>query len=299
MYVITGATGHIGKRIATNLLEKGKKVRAIGRDTSKLKELAEKDAELFVGDLYDADFVKKAFTGATAVFCMIPPNMQTNEVRKYQQKVARNYVNAVKANGVKYAVLLSSVGAHLRNGAGVVDGLGDMEEYFSELKDVNVLILRPSYFMENLFGMIGIIKQSGIIGSAMKGDLKAPYVATKDIAEVGTKGLLNLSFKGHSIEYVLGPRDLTFNEIATIIGNAIGKPDLKYVQFSYEDAKTGLVQSGYASESSAELYNQLTEAMNSGKALSEHKRTKENSTPTTMEEFARVLAQMYDKMVMA
>jgi uncharacterized protein YbjT (DUF2867 family) len=297
MFVITGATGNIGKVIASNLLEKGKKVRAIGRNAEKLKELTAKGAEPFVGDLYDGDFVKKAFKGATAVFCMIPPNYQSKDFRRDQQRVARNYVNAVKENGIKHVVLLSSIGAHLRNGAGVVDGLGDMEEYFSELKDVNVLILRPGYFMENSFGMLNTIKQ-GIIGSTLKADIKVPHVATKDIAEVGSKRLLDLNFKGQTIEYVLGPEDLTFSQIATIIGNAVGKPDLMYVQFSFEEAKKSMVSSGFVSENLAQLFNELSEGMNSGKVLNAHKRTKENSTPTTMAEFAKVLVQAYHQMEM-
>ncbi len=300
MYVITGATGNIGKVIAAELLSKNKQVRVIGlHNADKLKEFMAKGAEPFVGDVNDAEFVKNAFKGATAVYCMIPPNTRSKDFRKDQQKVARNYVNAVKENGIKNVLLLSSIGAHLRNGAGVVDGLGDMEKYFSELKNVNVLNLRPSYFMENIFGQMDMIKHNGIIGSATKGDLHIPLVATKDIGAVAAKYLLDLNFKGNTIEYVLGPRDVTFNEIAHVIGKAIGKQDLKYVQFSYEDAKKGMVQSGFVSENVAELFNGLAEAMNSGKALNAHKRTSANSTPTTLEEFAKVFAHAYGSPVVA
>jgi uncharacterized protein YbjT (DUF2867 family) len=294
MYVIIGATGNIGKVIAGELLAKGKKVRVIGRSADKLKELIAKGAETSIGDVNDTDFVNKAFTGATAVYCMIPPNPHATDFRKEQQMVARNYVNAVRSNKVKYALLLSSIGAHLRKGAGVVDGLGDMEEYFSELKDLNVLNLRPTYFMENIFGQVGTIKQAGIAGSAVKGDLMFPIVATKDIAAVGAKRLLELNFKGHTTEYVLGPRDVSYNEIARVIGKAIGKPDLKYIQFSYEDAKNGMVQSGFVSENVAELYNGLAEGLNNGKALNAHKRTPKNSTPTTLEEFAQIFAHVFN-----
>ena len=294
MYVITGATGNIGKVIALELLSKGKKVRVIGRTSDKLKELIAKGAEAFAGNVYDADFVNKAFKDATAVYCMIPPNPHAIDFRKDQQTVAHNYVNAVKSNNVKYALLLSSIGAHLREGAGVVDGLGDMEEYFLELKNVNVLNLRPSYFMENIFGQIGTIKQAGCVGSAIKSDLMFPLVATKDIAAVGAKRLLELDFKGNSIEYVLGPRDVSYNEIARVIGKAIGKPDLKYIQFSYEEAKNGMVQSGFVSENVAELYNDMADGFNSGKALNAHKRTSANSTQTTLEEFANVFVHIFN-----
>jgi len=293
MYVITGAAGNIGKIVAHELLSNGKQVRVIGRSTGKLNEFIEKGAEAMVGDVMDPLFVKRAFNGATAVYCMIPPNTHSKDFRDYQGKIAKNYVEAVHTNFVKYALLLSSIGAHLQNGAGVVDGLSDMEEEFGALKEVNVLNLRPAYFMENLYGQIDIIKNMGVTGSAVKPDIKVPMVATKDIAAVVAKHLINLDFKGNSVEFVLGPRDISYNEIAEILGKAIGKADLKYVQFSYMDAKKGMVQSGFASENVADLLNGLSEATNLGKTQSAHQRTPLNSTPTTLEDFVMKIAYAY------
>lgn len=293
MYVITGATGNIGKILAEKLLAKGKKVRVIGRNLDKLKNPVDKGAEPFIGDVYDGDFVNRAFKDSIAVFCLIPPNNNSNNFRKDQQKIAKNYLSGVKNNGIKNVILLSSIGAHLRNGAGIVDGLGDMEEYFIELKDVNILNLRPTYFMENVFGQLETIKQLGIAGGPVKGDLSFPIVATKDIADIAAKNLLNLDFKGNTIEYILGARDVTYNEITKIIGEAIGKPELEYVQFSYNDAKKAMIASGFCSEDVAELMMGLSKGMNSGKVLNAHKRTKDNTTPTTIEEFARIFANIY------
>ncbi|MEI7983491.1 MAG: NAD(P)H-binding protein [Bacteroidota bacterium] len=159
MYIITAATGNIGKALSSALLANGKKVRVIGRSADNLKELAEKGAETMVGDVMDATFVSEAFAGGTAAFCLIPPVYQSTDFRADQHRVASNYLKAVKYNKIPYVILLSSIGAHLRNGAGVVDGLGDMEELFTGLKEVNVLNLRPSYFLENLFTQLSIIRQ--------------------------------------------------------------------------------------------------------------------------------------------
>ena len=292
-YVITGATGNIGKIVANELLLKGEKIKVVGRSADKLKEFTNAGAEALVGDVNDPVFVKKAFAGATAVFCLIPPSYHSNDFRSEQKKVATNYRDAVQANGIKNVILLSSIGAHLRNGAGIVDGLGDMEELFLTLKDVNVLNLRPTYFMENVFGQIGTIKQMGMAGSPVKGDLKFPIVASKDIAAVVVKRLLELQFKGNSIEYVLGPRDMSYNKITGIIGNEIGKPDLKYVQFPNADAIAAMVKSGFCSENVATLMVGLADGMNNGKMLNAYKRTPENSSPTTFEEFAKTFAMAY------
>jgi uncharacterized protein YbjT (DUF2867 family) len=294
MYIITAATGNIGKALAAELLANGKKVRVIGRDAAKLNDLVGKGAEPMVGDVMDAAFVKQAFAGGTAAFCLIPPSYHATDFRADQRRVASNYFEAVKANNIRNVVLLSSIGAHLRNGAGVVDGLGDMEEMFLSLEGVNVLNLRPSYFLENLFGQIGIIKTMGIMGSAIRGDVAFPIVATKDIAAAAAKRLLNLDFHGNTVEYVLGQRDVSYNEMATLLGRAIGKPDLKYVQFPYEDAKNAMVQSGMVSANVAGLYNGLAEAMNGGTALNVHQRTAANTTPTSIEAFAHTFAHVYN-----
>ncbi len=293
MYVIAGAAGHIGRIIANELLSKGKKVRVLGRDPGKLKEFTTKGAEAMTGDLNDASYVDRAFEGGTAAFCLLPPNPMSLNFRAEQQRIAKNFIEAVRMNKISHVVLLSSIGAHLRNGAGVIDGLGDMEEYFLELKDVNVLNLRPSYFMENILFQVQMIKMAGMMGSALRGDLVFPVVASKDIGERAAKRLLDLSFKGNTIEYVLGPRDVTFNEIASVFGKAIGIPDLKYVQFSFDEAKNGLVKSGYISENVAEVMTRMAEGFNNGNALNAHHRTSENTTHTTLEEFSKVFAAAY------
>ena len=226
-YVITGATGKIGKNLATELLAKGQKVKVVGRDAGKLQELVALGGEALVGDVTDRNFVIKAFAGADAVFCLVTPNLFVADVRKEQNTISENYFEAVKVNKVPNVVLLSSVGAHLRKGAGIVDGLGYMEELFLQLKDTNVLYLRPTYFMENTLGMIGAIKHMGVAGNPVNPDAKLPMVATKDIAAVAAKRLLNLDFKNNTIEFVLGAKDYTYAEVTAIAGKSIGKEDLK------------------------------------------------------------------------
>ena len=293
-YVITGATGKIGKNLAKELLAKGQNVKVVGRDAGKLQELVSLGAEALVGNVTDKNFLIKAFAGADAVFCLVTPNLFTADVRKEQNTISENYFEAVKANKVPNVVLLSSVGAHLRKGAGIVDGLGYLEELFLQLKDTNVLNLRPTYFMENTLGMIGTIKQLGIAGNPVKPDAKLPMVATKDIAAVAAKRLLNLDFKNNSIEFVLGAKDYTYAEITTIAGKSIGKPDLKYIQFPYEDSIKGMVAAGYCGEDAAKLMVDLARAINEGTLTNGHTRTVANTTPTTYDEFASTFAWVFN-----
>jgi uncharacterized protein YbjT (DUF2867 family) len=295
-YVITGATGNIGKVIVKQLLEARQNVTAIARHEEKLNELTALGATAMPGNITDREFLTKAFAGADAVFCLLMPDMFAKDVRKEQDSIAENYFESIKANKVKNVVLLSSIGAHMRNGAGIVDGLGYMEELLLQLHDTNVLNLRPTYFMENTFGLIGTIKQMGIAGTPIEGDLKFPIVATRDIGAVAAKRLLDLNFKGNTIEYVLGAKDYSYREISGIVGAAIGKPDLQYVQFSYEDAAKGMVAAGFCGEDAARLMTELAKGMNEKRLLDAHTRTPDNTTPTTYEEFAQTWAWVYSNM---
>ena len=244
MYIITGATGNTGGRIAETLLSNGKKVRVIGRNIEKLRDFAAKGAEIAVGNINESSFLANSFEGATAVYAMIPPNMTAENFRKYQNEISDALLNAIVNSGVKYVVMLSSIGAHLTQGSGVVQGLYDFEQKLNSLDNINCVYLRAGYFMENLNTSIGMIKNMGIYGTPLKPDAIIPNVATQDIADKAADFLLNLNFKGKEIHYVLGPRDITPTEQAKIIGNAMGQPGLPYVQFPYEEAEKGNGRNG-------------------------------------------------------
>ncbi len=283
MYVITGATGNTGKPIAEILLKNGKNVTIISRDADKVKELTEKGAKAAIGDLTDSDFLSETFKNATAVYAMVPPNFIVEDFSAYQHTSADALVNALKNSSVKHVVTLSSVGAH-SDQTGVVAGLHYMENKFKELKEINVLHLRAGYFFSNLFNEIHLLKAAGIFGGMVKGDIKFPMVHTNDIGEVGAKHLLNLNFEGHSHTYVAGAEDLSFNDVASIIGKAINKTNLNYMQFPYEQAKEGMLKAGLK-EGLANGYLKFSKSINEGILSGDFKRTPEYTTPSHLENF--------------
>ena len=294
MYVITGATGNTGKIVANELLARGKKVRVVGRDASRLQLFAARGAETFAGSLEDAESVARAFDGATAVYAMIPPNLKASRFRVYQNTVADAIVNAIRQNGVKYAVALSSVGADVPDKTGPVAGLYDFEQKLSALNGVNVLLLRAGYFMENLLATIPLIKSMNIDGGALRADLPIPLIASRDIGAYAAQRLNALDFSGVSIQELQGPRDVAMSDAVKILGAAIGKPDLTYVQFSYEDNIFGMTQMGVPRET-ATMYVELMRAINDGFVTFREPRTASNSTATTLEEFAPVYAAVFNK----
>ncbi len=293
-YVVIGATGHTGRPIALGLLEKGHTVRAVSRHAEKADDLVEKEAKHFAGDSTDVEFLSKVFNGADALYTLVPGDMTAPDFTQSQLKHIRAIAQALKGSTIKHVVSLSSVGAHLRSRAGVVQGLQMMEEAFNAISGINILQLRASYFLENGLSMAAMVKQMGMIGSPVRADLKVPMVATKDIAATALRHLLAKDFSGKSHEYVLGNREYTYAEIAQIYGRAIGKPDLKYVQFPYADAKKAMMQMGMG-ENAVDKMNEFVKSMNEGIILEDVHRTLANTTPTSAEEFAQVFKSFYEQ----
>ncbi len=293
LYVVTGATGNIGKELALALLKAGKKVRAIGRSAERLQPLVDEGAEAAVGSVDDAAFLTKAFSGARAVFAMIPPNYGAADARAEQRHVAEAYATAIREAGVTHVVHLSSIGAHLPNGTGPIAGLHDSEQILNAIEGLAVVHLRPAFFLENLLEGIGTIKAMGVNGSPLRADVSIPMIATKDIAAVAAEYLLAPDFTGSSVRDLYGARAYTMTETTAALGNAIGDPDLRYVQFSYEDTRAALVGLGL-SASVADGLVEMYRAMNDGTLEVTAERSAENTTPTRIEEFAaEVFAPAY------
>jgi uncharacterized protein YbjT (DUF2867 family) len=292
-YVITGGAGNISAPLTESLLKAGHHVIVIGRYADKLKDLTAQGAIAAIGSVEDAGFLMKSFAGADAVYTMIPPNFATDNWRHYQNTVARNYIAAIKGNNIKNVVVLSSIGAHMGNGAGPVDGLADYEDMLHQLKEVNVKILRPSYFMYNLFSMVPLIKNMNIIGSNFGGtDEKIALVHTNDIAVAAAEELLNLNFKGLSVRYIAGDEKGT-KEIAAILAGAIGKPGIPWVVFSDEQALDGMKQAGLA-ETFAEGYTTMGKALREGKMQEDYWKNKPVLSKTNLQEFATEFAAAYN-----
>jgi uncharacterized protein YbjT (DUF2867 family) len=290
MIAVTGATGNIGSKITSDLLSKGQSVRCIARTAEKLKTFAAKGAETAAVSLEDTTALVNALKEVDAVFAMIPPHYQASDFRAYQNAVGTSIAAAVETSGVKYVVTLSSQGAHLPDKTGLIKGLHDQEERLNKLKGINILHLRPTYFMENLLANIDMIKQMNIMGSAIQGDMKIPMIATRDIADFAAERLIKKDFSGMPVKDLLGQRDLSMNEAAEIIGRKIDMPGLRYVQFSYEDTEKALVAMGFSTDV-AGLFIEMTKAFNEG--LIDTPRTRENTTKTPFEDFAVKFAKFF------
>ena len=284
MYAITGATGNTGSIVAKTLLDSNQKVRVIGRSADKLKSFTAEGAEAFVCDVNDAAALTTAFTGARAVYAMIPPSMTSENYRADQDKTSNAIAQAIEQAAVEYVVSLSSVGADKPDGTGPVAGLHYLEQTLNRIPGLNALHLRAGYFMENTLAQIDVIQTMGMTAGPLLPDLAIPMIATRDIGAAAAEALLSLDFSGKQVRELLGERDLSYVEATRIIGQAIGKLDLKYVHLPDEQVRQAFLQMGI-SANVADLILEMSTAMNSGYLKPLEQRTAENSTPTSYESF--------------
>ncbi len=235
MVIVTGATGKTGSVVALKLLEQGEQVRVISRSAERLESLHRKGAQIAAGDQGDATFLTNALDGADALYLLMPPKFDAEDFRKYYNALGDAAVSAIKNSGVKKVVFLSSLGADKPAGTGPVVGLYDVEQKLLRLTDVDIVFLRPGYFMENLLGNMELIKSKGINGGPMRGDVPITLTATADIGVKAAELLRERSFTGHSVVEITGDR-LTNEEISRTIGAGVGSDPLPYIQFSDDDA---------------------------------------------------------------
>jgi uncharacterized protein YbjT (DUF2867 family) len=282
MYVILGASGNTGSIIANSLLSAGKKVRVVGRDSGRLQRFVDKGAQAFTATVSDAAAITKALSGARAAYLMLPPAKSQEEQERDSDAIAK----AVRKSGLRYAVHLSSYGAQLAEGAGPVSGLHSSENKLSAIEGVNVLHLRAAYFMENNLAAIGMIHGMGLVGNALLPDLKIPMAATRDVGDYAAQRLLHLDFSGKQTRELLGERDLSMTEATAVIARGIGKPDLRYEQFPYDQVLQALTQLGVPPKGAA-MYIEMYKAINAGVLVPLEPRSPENTTPTSFERFVQ------------
>ena len=284
MYVVLGASGNTGHIVAQNLLARQQKVRVVGRNATHLQSHAAQGAEVFVGDVTDAAALTKAFHHADSAYVMIPPNPTSNDPLGYADRASDAIAAAVRNTGIKHVVSLSRFGADKTKGTGPVVGLHHLEQKLNQIDTANVLHLRPGYFMENTLPQAGVIRMTGSMIGPVRPDLKLSLIATRDIGAAAADALLRLALRGKQTHELQGERDLNYTEVATIIGKAIGRPDLKYVNPPDDQIRVAMVQMGM-SEQFVGLILEMTASLNSGYMRPLEPRTSRNTTPTSYETF--------------
>ncbi len=294
--VITGSLGHISKPLAKELIQKGHSVTVISSNPAKQKDIEALGAIAAIGSLEDVDFITTTFTGADAVYCMVPPNNYFDhnlDLWEYYQRLGRNYAKAIEKSGVKRVVNLSTIGAHLDKGSGILLGARDLAIILDGLSsDVSITHMRPVAFYYNLYGYMDMIKRENIIATNYGGN-KVPWVSPVDIAAAVAEEITT-PFTGRKIRYVAS-EELTGSEVASILGAAIGKPDMKWVVIPDEQMLNGLVTAGMNPEIAAGLV-EMYRSLQSGLLSEDYYRNRPAAMgKVKMKDFAKEFATIFNQ----
>lgn len=243
--IVTGSLGHISKPLTEELVQKSHAVTVISSSPDRQADIEALGASAAIGSLEDADFLTTTFAGADAVYVMIPPNNYfdpTLDLLAYYRQIATNYARAIEQAGVKRVVHLSSIGAHVQKDSGLILGHHEVEEILKKVPGISLTRLRPTSFYYNLYNYMDSIRNQGVIANNENPDLMQSWVSPSDIAAVAAEEL-TMPSEGGNVRYVASDEQ-TGTDVARILGEAIGKPDLQWVMISDDQLLSGLKAAG-------------------------------------------------------
>ena len=306
--VVTGSLGNIGKPLTVDLVQKGHRVTVVSSNPDKQKDIENLGAAAAIGTIEDADFLTETFAGADAVYCMIPMSFTEADQADYMRRTSQNYLQALKQNNIKRIVVLSGWAADLVSGENV-------EGVFDELTEASMTFLRPGYFYSNFYFSMDMIKGKGLINKFLTlrysgladlltgktgllmgnfgGGDRIVFVSPKDIADAAAEELLITNPEKTKIRYV-GSEEMTCNEAAKIIGEAVGKPYLKWFLISDKEMLRGLKMAKMP-EKLAENMVEMQSAMHSGAALENFHKNQPEMGKIKLKDFAKQFAAVYNQ----
>ena len=287
-YVVAGATGHVGSVVAQSLLDSGRKVRVIVRDTHKAERWKKRGAHVGQVDLSNVHDLLNGLRGTEAAFLILPnfpPN--TTGVRGKAKKMIDAMVHAISGTDVKHVVFLSSVGAQHAEGTGPVVLLHDAEQELRTLK-TPVTILRPCYFMENWAPALPDAKE-GLLNTFLPADMKWPQVATHDVGQVAAKLVLEHP-KAHRVVELAGPEDVCPSDVAGVLSRVL-ETEVEPLEEPLDQVAEAFTGMGFSPEM-AQMYQQLYQGLASRKIAPEHPESVVRGTDTLEQTLRGMLAKL-------
>jgi uncharacterized protein YbjT (DUF2867 family) len=283
MIIVTTPTGAIGHQVLENVLRGEEPIRVIARDPSRLPSHVRDRIDVVQGSHSDPTIVNKAFAGADAVFWLVPPDPRAKSVDAAYLDFTRPACAAFKTHGIKRVVEISALGRGTPAAAyaGLVTASLKMDDLIASTGVHYRAVTNPS-FMDNLLRQVELIKNQGIFSLPISGDLKQPSACTRDIAASAATLLLDQSWSGVGSVPVLGPEDLSYNDMARIMSEVLGKP-VRFQEIAGEAFKARLLQRGM-SEAMAQANVEMWVAYNQGLDTAE-RRTPQSTTPTSFRQW--------------
>jgi len=285
MIVVTAPTGQIGGQVLQRLLAAGASVRVITRDRSHLVENARQQVDVVEGSHGKAEVVNTAFAGAEAVFWLVPPDPRATSVSEAYVGFSEPAAAAFRKHAVRRVVGISALGRGTPQAAsaGFVTASLAMDDLIAGTGVAYRALTNPSFF-DNLLRQVDPIRQKGMFFSAVDPTRQLPACATSDIAATAARLLLDESWSGNGHVAVLGPENLSYNDMAAIMSDVLGR-SVRCQRVDYDAYKQQFVNRGM-SNAMAQGMTDMARAKSEGLDEAEP-RTAENTTPTSFCEWCK------------
>jgi uncharacterized protein YbjT (DUF2867 family) len=286
MIVITAPTGDIGHQVLEKVVESGAAVRVIARNPSKIPEKILARVEVVEGSHGDREVLETAFSGADTLFWLVSPDPKASSVEEAYVGFSQPAADAIRKHGIKRVVVITALGRGTpqAESAGYVTSSLHMDDLLAATGAAMREVTNPS-FMDNIARQADPIREKSMFFGPIDGDKKLPAVATRDIAAVAAELLLDPRWTGRGHVAALGPENLSFNDMAGIISEVIGK-EVRYQRISYEDYTAQFTGMGMT-KAMARGMTDMARAKNDGLDDAEP-RTPESTTPTTFREWCEL-----------
>lgn len=294
--IVTGSLGNISKPLTKELTGRGHSVTVISRNSEKQAEIEALGAKAAIGSMEDVDFLTETFKGVDVVYAMEALNAgvffdHTIDFIEANIQIARNYKDAFEKSGVKNIIHLSSIGAHMSEGNGILTSHYQVEKILNELPDdVSIKFMRPVGFYYNMFSFIPTIQSQGLIIQNYGEDQKEPWVSPLDIASTIAEEI-ERPFNGREIRYIAS-EEISPNEIAQTLGEAIGKTDLKWLIVSDEEILNSMVKAGM-NPKTAKGFVEMNAARGNGVLYEDYYLHRPVLGKVKLKEFAKEFAAAY------
>lgn len=252
MYIVTGATGHIGSVVVKGLLDAGQPVTGLTSDPAHLQQIKDKGAEAVVADVSDTSKLATVFAKGSRLYLLNPPGAIDGDPSEQENAQVESIINATGKSSFEKVVAASTYGAQNGKRLGDLDVLFHMEEKLKEtVRDC--CIIRGAYYYSNWDMAVATAKSDGKVYSLYPPAFRLPMVAPADLGEVAVESLIAAP-AGHELLHVEGPMRYSANDIARTLGDLFHKR-VQAVSIRQGDWQSFLVKAGFSPKAAESMVN--------------------------------------------
>ncbi|QEE51014.1 NAD-dependent epimerase/dehydratase family protein [Flavobacterium alkalisoli] len=296
--IVTGSLGNISRPLTEKLVQKGHVVVVVSSRAARQKDIESLGAMAAIGSLQDTGFLEATFKDADVVYTMVPPANYFDhslDLISYYRRLANSYLQAIRQSGVKRVINLSSIGAHLEKGNGILEGTYQVEQLLNRLPpEVAITHIRPTEFYYNLLPHAHSAKNNGYIAMNIGKDVVNAWVSPRDIAGVIAEEI-SLAVPGRKVRYVAS-EEITYKELIGILGKAVGDEELQWQELTDEQMTQGLVGVGMNPQIAMKMA-EMYAAIHSGLLYEDYDRNRPAVMGSVkMADFAKDFAHAYSQL---